>query len=239
MGVKLTQDMIDGAKRAEKQYGVPASITLAQILIESGGSYSGGLSGLAYRFKNLFGIKAGSSWKGKTATMSTKEYRADGSSYTVQAKFRAYDSFQDSIIDHAKLLKNSRYTKHTNSATTLEEYAKGIKAGGYATSPSYANDITKMIKRYNLNQYDGGSVQNIIKGATGGTSDIGDIGSTNSNNVSTSTSKSGLKWWGSAVVVICVIILFLLGTVFFIGSFGGLQSLKPVSTTKNFVNKGA
>ncbi|MBZ4496131.1 glucosaminidase domain-containing protein [Clostridioides difficile] len=237
MGVQLTQEMILGAQRAEKEYGVPASISLAQIVLESGGSNPGGLSGLAYNAKNLFGIKAGSSWAGAIVRMLTTEYGKGNKPYKTYANFRKYNSYQESIVDHAKLLKNSRYTKHTNSATTLEEYARGIKAGGYATDANYAQQLVNIINKQNLNKYDGGSVQNIIKGATGGTSVVG--GGTNVDTTVQQTSSSNLKWWGNIVVVVIVILLIGVGLVFFVGSFGGVDNIDPVSKTKKFVKKGA
>ena len=72
MGVTLTQEMIKGAQESEQKYGVPASVTLAQIMQESGGTNKGGLSTLAYKYNNLFGVTAGSSWSGQTVTMSNK-----------------------------------------------------------------------------------------------------------------------------------------------------------------------
>lgn len=156
MGVTLTQEMINGAIATQKKYGVPASVTLGQILLESGGNYPGGLSGLAYNDNNLFGIKAGSSWKGQTVNYTTTEY-TDGKPYKTTATFRKYKSVLDSIDDHGKLLTTSIYTNKTNGATSLEDYVN--KMGSvYATSPTYANNLLSIIKNNNLTQYDDGSL---------------------------------------------------------------------------------
>lgn len=156
MGVQITQEMIDGAKQTQEKYGVPASITLGQIILESGGSYKGGLSGLAYRAKNLFGIKAGSSWDGETVSMATKEEGKNGT-YSTTAKFRKYDSFIDSILDHGKLLAGDRYQKYVKGVTDYKEYAKGIAKAGYATDSNYANKLIKIIEDNDLAKYDTGA----------------------------------------------------------------------------------
>lgn len=153
MSAKITQDMIDGAIKAQEKYGVPASITLGQIILESSGSNPGGLSGLAYKAKNLFGIKAGVSWTGKTYSAQTGEY-GSGGAYTTTAAFRAYDSFAESIDDHGKLLSTSRYQKYVKGVTDYKAYAKGIKAAGYATDPNYASKLISIIESNGFQKYD-------------------------------------------------------------------------------------
>lgn len=167
MAVQLTQEMIQGALESQNKYGVPASITLGQIMLESGGSYNGGLSGLAYRAKNLFGIKAGSSWTGETVSMATKE-EGSGGTYSTTAKFRKYNSFIDSILDHGKLLSGDRYQKYVKGVTNYKDYAVGIQKAGYATDSNYANKLIKIIEDNNLQQYDNGSA-----GSMSGSSDHG------------------------------------------------------------------
>jgi len=154
LGVTLTTEMINGAIAAQNKYGVPASVTLGQIILESGGNYPGGLSGLAYNDNNLFGIKAGTGWKGQTATYKTTEY-ANGKPYQTSATFRKYASVADSIDDHGKLLASSLYTNKTKDAATLSEYVTKMGAV-YATSPTYANNLMNIINSYDLTQYDNG-----------------------------------------------------------------------------------
>lgn len=204
MGVQLTQEMIQGAINTQTKYGVPASVTLAQILVESGGSYAGGLSGLAYNYKNLFGIKAGSSWTGKTVNLSTGE-TFNGQNVTIQDDFRVYDSFEDSIEDHGKLLASSYYTKYTSKATNADEYAKAIHEAGYATDPSYSDTLISLMKQYNLYQYDSGKIGGIVV--------TGD-GSSGSN------SSGGFNLSGLLVLVLVGTFL-VFGALFMAGSFVG------------------
>ncbi|MDA2738817.1 glucosaminidase domain-containing protein [Bacillus cereus group sp. Bc015] len=142
---------IADAQRIQKQTGIPASIILGQIIFESSGKYPGGLSGLAYNNKNLFGIK-GKGTAG-TANMWSKEYDAGGNRVS---GFRSYNSYTESLNDHAKLLQNERYAKYLRNAKSVEDFARGIKAGGYATDPNYANQLIGIIKSNGLTKYDDG-----------------------------------------------------------------------------------
>lgn len=145
----LTVEMIEGAKKTESLYNIPTSITLAQILQES--TKGSGLSGLASAPNyNLFGIKAFSSWTGETVTL--RNGAGDPNKYST---YRKYNNYEESIIDHAKVLSNDRYTKYTSTATTLEEYAQGIQKGGYAEDVNYANSLISIIKKYGLDSLDG------------------------------------------------------------------------------------
>lgn len=228
MGVKLTQLMIDGAKRTEKEYGVPASITLGQIMLESGGSYDGGLSMLASLYNNLFGVTAGSSWNGKTIYLTNKN-GTDGQTY------RIYDSQMDSILDHGKVLTASRYTQYTSNAKTIQEYAEGIKKGGYATDPNYASKLMNVITSNNLTQYDGEGWQGksgaINTGSVGGNDIVLEDGT--AGNMS-SVNETDMKWWGDLIVIILSVLLIALSVVFFVLAFNG-GSIQNVGL--NVVNK--
>lgn len=210
MGVSLTEEMIKGAQESEKKYGIPTSITLAQILQESGGSYSGGLSGLAYKAKNLFGMK-GEGTAGSTY-FPTTEYDSNGNAYKTNAKFASYNSFSDSIDAHGKLLTNSRYTKYTSNATTLEEYANGIAKGGYATDPNYASSLISQIKNNNLTQYDLGDWK------TGGTYSSSSE-SSSSTTIAESSEDTKLKFWGDIVVLLLTVLVIGGSVLFFLKAF--------------------
>ena len=94
---------------------------------------------------NLFGIKAGASWKGKTATVTTTEY-VNGQAVKTQAKFRAYDSYAASFADYASMMKSSpRYAKVVANADTAQGFAQGLQRAGYATDPAYADKLTRVI----------------------------------------------------------------------------------------------
>lgn len=229
MAVKLTKEMIEGAKKTEEEYGIPSSVTLAQIIQESSGSYEGGLSGLAYKYNNLFGVTKGSSWTGETVTMSNK-------AGTDTKTYRVYSSVIDSIVDHAKVLLKSRYTQYTGKATTVDEYIDGIAKGGYAEDPNYASNLKSVIKSYNLTAYDGTS----WKGKSGKltSDDVDDVDGTGDNS---ETSKdSDLKWWGDIVIVVLCILLIGLGILFFLSAFNGIAKpsfIKKAETLKKAVGK--
>ena len=127
-----------------QQYGIPASITLAQGVLESGA----GQSELARKSNNHFGIKC-NGWTGR------KVYHDDDERGEC---FRAYDNPLDSYIDHSLFLKNSqRYSRLFQlKKTDYKGWAKGLKACGYATSPTYASRLIEIIELYGLDKYDKG-----------------------------------------------------------------------------------
>jgi len=123
-------------------YGIPASITLAQGLFESG-SGNGELARVA---NNHFGIKCTSDWKGKG-------YYKDDDNHN--DCFRVYDKPEDSFRDHSEFLKRPRYAKLFQlDKNDYVGWANGLKAAGYATNPNYPNLLINVIQKYNLTQYD-------------------------------------------------------------------------------------
>lgn len=125
------------------------SPSIAQAIIES----NKGNSELATKANALFGIKADKRWNGKTYDKKTKEY-VNSQYVDVTATFRAYDSWDDSILDHANfLIVNSRYSNLVG-VTDYKEYCKLIREDGYATSPTYTETLINCIETYNLTQYD-------------------------------------------------------------------------------------
>jgi LysM repeat protein len=123
-------------------FGIPASITLAQGLFESGS----GNSELARFANNHFGIKCTSDWTGKS-------YFKDDD--RVNDCFRVYDKPEDSFKDHSQFLKRKNYTKLFElNKNDYKGWAYGLKAAGYATNPNYPTLIINLIEKYNLNQYD-------------------------------------------------------------------------------------
>ena len=124
------------AVKHQKQYGIPASITLAQGLLESGA----GRSELARMSNNHFGIKCHSDWKGK------RVYYDDDKKDDC---FRKYNKPEDSFEDHARFLKRARYASLFElKVTDYRGWAKGLKRCGYATDKSYANKLIQTIERY-------------------------------------------------------------------------------------------
>ncbi|MBB3109338.1 hypothetical protein FHS18_001390 [Paenibacillus phyllosphaerae] len=132
--------------------GVPASLTIAQGILES----SSGNSGLAASANNLFGIKG--SGPAGSVLMPTREQRADGTVYTVNARFRAYNSWSESVADHSQLLARgvswNRSIYHGALRTDGRSAARALQAAGYATDINYANKLIALIDRYQLVQYD-------------------------------------------------------------------------------------
>ena len=132
----------DVAIEQQHKYGIPASITLAQGVLESGA----GSSELTRRSNNHFGIKC-HGWKGRTSYHDDDE-RGEC--------FRAYDNAYDSFVDHSEFLRGSqRYSRLFKLKTTdYKGWAKGLKACGYATSPTYAQRLIEIIRVYKLDRYD-------------------------------------------------------------------------------------
>lgn len=126
-----------------KKYGVPASITLAQGLFES----RAGLSEMARKGNNHFGIKCHNTWRGATVF-----YDDDAENEC----FRAYNNVYDSYEDHSKFLsQGSRYQGLFKlKVTDYKGWAKGLKSAGYATNPQYANKLIDIIQLYGLDRYD-------------------------------------------------------------------------------------
>ena len=136
----------DGAaKAAEAETGIPATFMVAQAAHESGWGRHEIRNADGSTSFNLFGIKAGSDWKGPTTTVTTTEV-VNGEPRKVQAKFRAYASYEESFKDYAKLMKdNPRYSKVVASGTSAQGFASGLQRAGYATDPEYAKKLTNMI----------------------------------------------------------------------------------------------
>lgn len=126
-----------------KKYHIPASITLAQGLLESGA----GQSTLARKSNNHFGIKCGSDWEGKTV-----KHDDDARNEC----FRVYKNAKDSYRDHSKFLAGrSRYASLFElKITDYKGWARGLKKAGYATNPRYAEQLIGIIELYDLHKYD-------------------------------------------------------------------------------------
>ena len=141
--LKIYQATLDGWK----EYGVLPSVTAAQAILESGW----GQSALATEANNLFGIKG--SYNGQYVIMSTAEY-GSGGYYYVNAEFRKYPSFYESVVDHGYFLySNSRYSNllHQTGYATVNSL---LQSDGYATSPTYASSLNNVITTYGLQSWD-------------------------------------------------------------------------------------
>lgn len=154
--VATAEDYIDRwqeeAVHQMMQYGIPASITLAQGILESGN----GVSELAQKSNNHFGIKCHATWTGK------RTYHDDDAKGEC---FRVYDDAKDSYEDHSQFLLRDRYARLFDlKLTDYEGWAKGLKACGYATDPAYADRLITLIERHDLHLLDqpGGSIPSAV-----------------------------------------------------------------------------
>ena len=140
-----------GAVETQKKYGVLASLTIAQAILETGwGKYSVG--------NNIFGIKTSPSWTGGTVTAATGEV-IDGQAVATSGTFRAYDSVEASIEDHAQLFVNNDCYHNLIGCTDYKEVCRLVKDDGYATDPDYTDKLISIIEDNDLTQFDAQAVE--------------------------------------------------------------------------------
>lgn len=126
----------------QKAHGIPASITIAQGLLES----RAGQSSLATLGNNHFGIKCHNEWKGDTLLRNDD---------AANECFRSYASAMESFDDHSRFLLRKRYAPlFKNDVTDYAAWARGLKSCGYATDPNYATRLITIIERYALYLFD-------------------------------------------------------------------------------------
>ncbi len=128
------------------QLGVDPQVLLAQSALETGWGKHIIRNSDGSNSYNLFNIKAGSSWDGDRAQVSTLEYK-NGVAQKERANFRAYGSYEESIQDYVTFLKNSpRYQQALEQASDPREYLQQLQSAGYATDPRYADKITEIFE---------------------------------------------------------------------------------------------
>lgn len=141
------ESVAQGAINGWTKYGVLPSVTVAQAILESGW----GQSALSTQAHNLFGIKG--SYNGQYVTMQTREVY-NGQSYYIYDNFRKYANNSESVEDHGNFLySNSRYANLLGDQS-YASVARKLQADGYATDPSYASSLIKLVEIYNLTQLD-------------------------------------------------------------------------------------
>ena len=141
----FVQQHQDAAARVEQTSGIPASYMIGQAAHETGWGRREIKHADGSTSFNLFGIKAGAGWTGKVAEVTTTEY-VNGEPRKMKAKFRAYDSYEDSFRDYAKLINNSpRYEKVRSQTSSPLAFATELKRAGYATDPDYAGKLSRVI----------------------------------------------------------------------------------------------
>lgn len=138
----------DGALKGQIDYGILPSLTIAQAILES----RWGNSELSKRANNLFGIKASSSWKGGRITLPTTEWY-NNQRQVINADFRSYKSFNESIEDHNELLSKDRY-KQVRQCKDYRTACQKVQEFGYATDPSYQSKLIRIIEENKLFEFD-------------------------------------------------------------------------------------
>jgi flagellum-specific peptidoglycan hydrolase FlgJ len=142
--------VVPGAQAAQRQYGIPAAVTIAQAIDESGW----GQSQLAAEDNNLFGIK-GTGPAGSVA-LPTEEYE-DGQPVAISAQFRVYSDVAQSINDHSLLLATgSAYQQAMADRRSPDAFANDL-TGVYATDPNYGASLITIMQQYNLYRFDAGT----------------------------------------------------------------------------------
>ena len=140
-------------------YGIEVhSPIIAQAILESGW----GKSTLASKYHNYFGLKCGSTWKGKSVNMITKEEYKVGTMTSIRDNFRVYDSMEDGVKGYFEFINTRRYS-NLKGVKSPEEYALRIKFDGYATSSEYVSNIMRVIYDNKLTRFDRNGDNNMKK----------------------------------------------------------------------------
>jgi flagellum-specific peptidoglycan hydrolase FlgJ len=163
------QQVAPGAIEAQRQYGIPAAVTIAQAIDES----AWGQSQLAAQDNNLFGIKG--TGPAGSVMLPTQEYE-NGQWVTVSAPFRVYNSVAESIADHSLLLATgSSYKQAMADRQDPDAFANDL-TGVYATDPSYGSNLITIMRLYNLYRYGAGTPTGAAAGARASSSSSGSAG---------------------------------------------------------------
>jgi flagellar protein FlgJ len=214
------------AVEMERLTGIPAPIILGQAVLESGAGLN---SGLARSGKNLFGIKgvgpAGSIW------LPTKEHR-NGRVVSEMGQFKKYNTYAESMVDHAKLLQKPLYQPFLKDAKTLEDWIQGIHKSPYATDGAYDDKLRNVIRSNGLDKIGSGNYalgysENLGKGGAGAgivTPGNGLIDTGGGGGIIQDTVTSILKY-------IAILVLFVVGIMFLVQSMPLDKAVDQVKNT--------
>lgn len=153
---KFLTGLLPAILRLQKRAGLPASVVLAQAILETGW----GRSTLSRRNKNLFGIKA---HRGTASVLYTTTEYDNGSgkpakARRVKARFARYPSYDECLADYVHVLSRPRYQPALQVADDPFAFAKALQRCGYATDPRYAAKLSALMRKHDLTQYDLSSV---------------------------------------------------------------------------------
>ena len=144
---QFVQALWPHARRVAAKLGVAPQVLIAQAALETGWGQKMMADKAGQATNNLFGIKAGVNWSGKSVNVSTLEYR-NGVATKQQASFRAYPSVADSFDDYVQFLQNSpRYRPALTSSNDNTAYLQHLQQAGYSTDPMYADKIHAIMQR--------------------------------------------------------------------------------------------
>jgi flagellar protein FlgJ len=135
------------ARQAQATSGIPATFMVAQAALETGWGKHEIRFDDGRTSHNLFGIRAGTHWKGPVAEIWTTEF-VNGTAQKVRGQFRAYGSYEESFNDYARLISQSpRYANAMRHLGDPQAYAAALQQAGYATAPNYASVLGSMIEK--------------------------------------------------------------------------------------------
>ncbi|NDP65008.1 flagellar assembly peptidoglycan hydrolase FlgJ [Polaromonas sp.] len=138
--------MLPAAQRASQASGVPTQLIMAQAALESGWGKREIRAEDGKTSFNVFGIKADKSWKGPVVQATTTEY-VNGTAQKVQARFRAYGSYEESFTDYARFLTSNPRYANVLATPDPAEAAHGLQRAGYATDPNYGGKLVRIMEQ--------------------------------------------------------------------------------------------
>jgi len=141
---RFMQTLATPAQAASAATGVPAELILAQAALETGWGQHAIATQQGHNSYNVFGIKAGSQWQGKTTDIVTHEY-VNGRRTQIVDTFRVYDSYEHAFTDYANLIGNNPRYAGVLQASNAEQAARELQRGGYATDPRYADKLVSVM----------------------------------------------------------------------------------------------
>jgi peptidoglycan hydrolase FlgJ len=143
--VDFVRSMESMAQSAGTSLGVAPDTLIAQAALETGWGRNLPTDASGHSSSNLFGVKAGDSWRGASVQATTTEYQ-QGAPVSTPAAFRSYDSTAQSVGDYVSLLRTSpRYASALGAGSDVHAFASGLQRGGYATDPDYVNKLVATV----------------------------------------------------------------------------------------------